>query len=683
MKKLFAYISGALLILNVWVPSAFAQTQKAATLYVGPSTGSFTVGSTFTVSFYVNTGNQFINVVDADILFPADKLQVVSPSTGSSFINVWAIQPSYSNSEGTMSFRGAVPSPGISTSAGLISTVTFRVKSVGTAAIRFGSRSKVLLNDGLGTDILQQTQSGVYTLMLPPPSGPIVTSSSNPDQARWYSQQLVSLSWAGDAGASGYSYVISAEPVDAPDNIVDGHRNSITYSNLPNGRNYFHIKALRDGVWGGVTHFAINIDTELPASFPVSIIPSARTAQHQPVIKFFTTDSDSGLDHYEIKLIPLGAKPYDNKEGKPVDNSLFTETQSPHIPSTLDFGRYDVYVRAYDAAGNYREELQRLDIVPSLFEVIQGQGIEFKNILFIPWSVFWGIALLILLILGVIARKMHWWHRSIDTSHAAGALPSDIGAKLQELKRFQEKYGKVASVFLLIMLVSTMVLTSTARAESGLFAPPVITTVSKDIFNDEIFYAGGRSSEPSVEVILYLQRLEDGQTSSYHVSSDAKGYWFYRHGTFLQTGSYLIWAQAEQGEQLSPPSPQVAMMVASHALQLGTSRFSYEAIYFIAMLLLALIVLILSMAIWYHYHHGKQKHTKFSEEKAKIEESIRRGFALLRRDIEEEMELLSYSKLNKDMSRQEKEREEQLLRDLETVKRQIGEEVWELEKLGE
>jgi alkyl hydroperoxide reductase subunit AhpC len=78
-----------------------------------------------------------------------------------------------------------------------------------------------------------------------------------------------------------------------------------------------------------------------------------------------------------------------------------------------------------------------------------------------------------------------------------------------------------------------------------------------------------------------------------------------------------------------------------------------------------------------------KKHAKFAEEKAKIEESIRRGFALLRRDIEEEMELLSYSKLNKDMSQPEKEREEQLLRDLETVKRQIGEEVWELEKLGE
>ena len=683
MKKFLAYIGGALLMLFALSSCAIAQTQKAATLYVGPATGNSTAGSTSTVSFYVNTGNQFINVVDADILFPPDKLQVVSPSTGSSFINVWAIQPSYSNTEGTMSFRGAVPSPGISTNAGLISTVTFRVKSVGTAAVRFGNKSKVLLNDGLGIDILQQTQSFVYTLLLPPPSGPIVPSASNPDQSRWYDKQLVSLSWAGDVGASGYSYVISNEPVDTPDSIVDGNRNSITYSNLPNGRSYFHIKALRDGVWGGVTHFAINIDTEPPASFPISIIPSARTAQHQPVIKFFTTDVDSGLDHYEIKLIPLGEKSYQEEATKAVESSLFTETQSPYLPSTLDFGRYDIYVRAYDAAGNYREESQRLDIVPSLFEVIQGQGIEFKNIIFIPWSVFWGLMLLVLIILGVVARKMHWWHRHIDSLHANGTLPSDIGAKLQELKKYQEKYGKVASAFLLVALLSIALCSSGARAAEGLFAPPVITTVSRDIFNDEIFYAGGRTNDPSTEIILYLQRLEDGQTSSYRVSADTKGNWFYRHGAFLQSGSYLLWAQAEQGEQQSPPSPQVTLTVASHALQLGSSRFSYEAIYFAAMLLLALIVLILSMAIWYHYHHGRQKHAKFAEEKAKIEESIRRGFALLRRDIEEEMELLSYSKLNKDMSQPEKEREEQLLRDLETVKRQIGEEVWELEKLGE
>ncbi len=32
-------------------------------IYMGPSTGTFTVGSTFTVSVYLNTGDQFVNAI--------------------------------------------------------------------------------------------------------------------------------------------------------------------------------------------------------------------------------------------------------------------------------------------------------------------------------------------------------------------------------------------------------------------------------------------------------------------------------------------------------------------------------------------------------------------------------------------------------------------------------------------
>ncbi len=683
MKKFFAYTTGLVLIFSLWAPFAFSASSKAATLYVSPPTGELTVGSTFTVSFYVDTGNQFINVVDAAILFPPDKLQVISPSTGSSFINVWAIQPSYSNSEGTMSFRGAVPSPGINTSAGLISTVSFRVKSVGSASIRFGQSSKVLLNDGLGTNILQQSQSGVYNLVLPPPSGPIVTSASNPDQTRWYNSQLISLTWSGDTGASGYSYIISDEPVDAPDNIVDGGRTTLTYSNLASGRHYFHIKSLRAGIWGGTTHFAINVDTQPPATFPISISPGSRTSQHQPVISFFTTDADSGLDHYEIKIIPLSLKAPETSKGGFQQTALYSETQSPYIPNVLDFGRYDVYVRAYDTAGNYQEIEQRLDIVQSIFQIIQGQGIEFRNVIFIPWPVFWGFSLLLLIVLGVIARRMHWWHRAADKLRSEGHLPDDTLDKLRQLKEYQQKYGKVVAGLLVALALGSVLLAPSVRAQSSALAPPVITTISKDIFNDEIFYVGGRTVEPSVEVLLYVQGLDNGETNSYHINSDAKGYWFYRHSTFISPGSYLIWAQSQRSEELSPPSPQTTMTVAAHALQLGSSRFSYEAIYFVSMLLLALIVIILALAIWFHYHHGRRKHAKYLEEKAKIEESVRRGFALLQRDIEEEIQLLSYSKQSKELGKQEKDREEQLLKDLEVVKKQIGEEVWELEKLEE
>ena len=70
-----------------------ARAQTGASLYLGPVTGSFAVGDTFTVSLYLNTGGQPVNAVEADLAFPPNKLQVVSPTTGSSFIKIWVNQP--------------------------------------------------------------------------------------------------------------------------------------------------------------------------------------------------------------------------------------------------------------------------------------------------------------------------------------------------------------------------------------------------------------------------------------------------------------------------------------------------------------------------------------------------------------------------------------------------------------
>lgn len=643
MKKFFTYILTALVLVSLWTPYAFSATARAATLYIGPATGAFTVGSTFTLSFFVDTGNQFINVVDATILFPADKIQVVSPSTGASFINVWAIQPSYSNIDGTMSFRGAVPSPGVSTSAGLISTVTFRVKSIGTATVRFGPGSKVLLNDGLGTDILQQSQSGIFTLVLPPPAGPIVVSQTHPDQGRWYNNADAGLSWVGDGGAEGYSYMMSDEPVDRSDNISEGTREGTTFKKLTNGRHYFHIKALRAGVWGGVTDYAVNVDTEAPADFPVEIMPSGRTSEHQPLIKFFTTDAHSGLERYELKIISL----------KTDAKTFFIESQSPYIPASLDFGRYDVIVRAYDIAGNYREVTSRLEIVQGIFEAFSLRG---------PQGIIVTIGLLLLLVLGYIAKHMHLWHKSMG--------PVDVSQKLKELKEYQAKYGKAVLLMLMVVVSAFALYATPAFAQDSNLTPPRITTVSKDLFTDEIFYVGGHTIDPQTEVILYVQRATDSQTSSYHVVSDQDGNWFYRHGAFLGRGSYLVWAQAKEDENLSPPSPQVLITVAQHAVQIGSSRLSYEAIYFVTMVILLAVVLALAIAIGYHYRSGKRKRAKYIIEKQRIDESIKRGFALLRRDIEEEIKRTNTP-------------DPQLIRDLDMVKRHIGEEVWELEKLEE
>lgn len=412
MKRLVLFVLIFISVLAGSVPGVLARTAtgSGATLYMGPATGTFTTGSIFTVSFYVDTSDEFINAVETKILFPPDKIQVVSPSTGSSFINVWAIQPSYSNTAGTISFRGAVPSPGVNTDSGLISTVTFRVKSVGDAIIRFSDDSRVLLNDGLGTDILQQKQSGVYRLTLPPPAGPIVASQTHSDQTRWYSNKNVALSWANDLPADGYSYVLNDSPIDIPDDISEGRKTDAFYSNLSSGRHYFHVKALRAGVWGGTTHFAVNIDADPPAKFPIEIIPGKRTSRHDVIVRFLTTDLESGVDFYEIKIVTLETKGLLSTELLK-QQQFFIESESPYIPPTLPYGSYDVIVRAYDKSGNYVEEVQRLEIVTPLFQIIKDEGISIKEAFVIPWWLAWLFAIVLLIVLGVIALRLEQWHK--------------------------------------------------------------------------------------------------------------------------------------------------------------------------------------------------------------------------------------------------------------------------------
>jgi hypothetical protein len=63
------------------------------------------------------------------------------------------------------------------------------------------------------------------------------------------------------------------------------------------------------------------------------------------------------------------------------------------------------------------------------------------------------------------------------------------------------------------------------------------------------------------------------------------------------------------------------------------------------------------------------------------DESIRRGFAVLRRDIEAELDVVKRAKLTGELSKEEKDKEEQLMRDLESISTYTGKEIWEIEQL--
>lgn len=695
MRRVFSIFLVVLGLVLCLLPSKSVEAVpdiSAASLFLGPATGFYTVGSTFTISLYLNTGGQSVNAIEANLSFPPEKLQVVTPSTGKSLIQVWVDQPSFSNTQGTLRFQGAIPTPGINTGSGLISTVTFRVKQTGVAAVKILDTSRVLLNDGKGTDILGERTGGLYELILPPPAGPLVTSPTHPDQTKWYSANTVGLGWSRGTDVNGFSYVLSGEPIDTPDDISEGVKTSVSYKDLPDGIHYFHIKSLGAGTWGGVTHYAINIDKTPPAGFEVIISPGEKTSRKQPIFDFSTTDAASGIDHYELKIIPL-----DEKARKVLGNNLetdtpfFVEVSSPYYRE-LDIGRYEVVVRAYDRAGNYFQSLKKLQIAPAIFEFIEGEGLSLKGNFIISWLWVWVIALVSFGVLYFVGKKVRGWHREARNSLEAGVhnhpgISEKLGVLREKMKEYGKDFGGDKLPLVLGLIVSigmilglTQLVSAQTMPQPIAVEPPIVTLFPETISNDEILFIGGRAGAPEAEVIVYIQEELTGESISQTIKTDKDGEWFYSFPRFFDAGNYEVWTQLKVGEEVSPPSAKLDLVVARAAIQFGEGRFSYEQLYLVILIILLLLFVAVLVFIGYHLLHHRKKQKILLKEIREAEDSVRRGFLVLRKDIESELAIVRKMKADKGLEVEERNREEKLLRDLEIVNSYIGREVWDIEK---
>ncbi len=656
----------------------FAGSVSAASLSLSPAMGEFEVGNVLETSILLDSEGSAVNALNVELRFPAEKLQLITPTTGNSIISLWTAQPSVDNNAGILRMQGVTPG-GVNVSQGLVTRLRFRVRAPGDAYVKFSDTTRILLHDGAGTDVLRDTSNAVFSLRLPPPLGPVVVSPTHPDQTRWYSTKTSLLQWTTIISeVTGFSYVLNEDPVDLPDDISEGKKQSVTYKDLSDAVHYFHVKSLQGSSWGGITHFTVRVDTTPPAEFPVDILPGERTSERTPIVQFFTTDVLSGIDHYELKVISLSPRA---AEKNPSPEPLYVEARSPFILPELSPGNFDILVRAYDKAENYREETKRLSVTTPFSENFDDKGAYIWEE-YIPWWVLFIILFLIICILFILARILKKWRKSMEHRRMTQVLPQKVTEQLEELKEYHKRYGKLA--VLLLFALSGIFLDSgrtfAQEAESERLPPPLFESVSRDITNEDIFYAGGRTTASNIEVILYVQNARSGEILSKKITSNKEGEWFYRHDTFLAPGVYTLWAQAKAGDQVSPPSPEQSINVRETVLQIGSSRFSYDFLYLALIALLLCVILALLLAILIHWRHGKRLHMLWMKEVREAEDAVRNGFAELRHDIEVELGLLKKLSHSRAFSEEEEKREKELLSDLEKIENTIGKEVLDIER---
>jgi hypothetical protein len=318
-----------------------SRSALAADLFLMPQSQTIYKEDTFIAEIRLNTGEEEVNALEANLEFPPELLEVLDISKGGSILSLWPTEPFFSNSTGKISLTGGIP--GGFKGQGMIAQITFRVKELGKAIINFGDTSQVLLNDGKGTPASLNLSEGTYEIIKMPEGLPKISSSTHPDQNKWYNQNTLHLHWDLKEDVQ-YSYLLSKDPLSMPDETPDKPEGELIwmgdmeYPSLEDGIYYFFLRQkLPNEDWSGKITYRAMVDKTPPEPFELAIAQDPTVFDGKYFLSFYTTDKISGIDYFEIK------------EGK----EDFKRITSPYVLEDQAL-ESKIIVKAVDKAGNER-----------------------------------------------------------------------------------------------------------------------------------------------------------------------------------------------------------------------------------------------------------------------------------------------------------------------------------------
>ncbi len=326
----------------------------AANIILSPLNVTTSVGKTFSVDVLISSNKEAINAVSGLITFPSDTLSVTSISKTGSFISLWAEEPTFSNTGGTVNFEGVALNPGFSGATGKVVTITFKAKEAGNINISVKSGS-VLANDGNATNVLgttggafviieEETKTPVVESAPPAPvkseSTPVITSSTYPDNKKWYPSREASFEWAVPSTVTAVRTLYSEKENAAPSKVYDPPITNRSFTTDTDGIMYMHVQFKNGNTWGTVAHYKFQIDTEGPASLTASFPDGVVTTNQTPSVLILTEDTLSGVDHITMSI-----------DGGEIIKYPIDPSNIYRLPKQVS-GKHTVTIGAVDIAGN-------------------------------------------------------------------------------------------------------------------------------------------------------------------------------------------------------------------------------------------------------------------------------------------------------------------------------------------
>jgi len=115
--------------------------------------GKAQVSENVVIPITIDTKDATINAAEVYLKFNNQELKVISVSKENSFFKLWITdEPKFSNEKAEISFAGGLPTPGFK-GKGVIGSVTVTPLKKGLLYIEYDSKTRVLLNDGVGTAV--------------------------------------------------------------------------------------------------------------------------------------------------------------------------------------------------------------------------------------------------------------------------------------------------------------------------------------------------------------------------------------------------------------------------------------------------------------------------------------------------------------------------------------------------
>ncbi len=326
-----------------------------STLRFQPEWGIYDIGFEQRFTIVVDTGDEPINAVEVGLVFDPGAVEIKALDVASSTCS-YVIENSIDTKEGRAHLSCVIVNSGEENRSLSIVDVVAMPRRTGTFTLSFDSaETKVLANDGLGTNVLRMSQAGSYQVhnfdstffqnvsTTSAASSFVVFSPTHPNQGRWYNAPTARFVWLGKPGVV-YAYELNNLPDTIPSNA---HTTQIPKVDIPipgDGIFYFHLRFVSGGP---VAHYRIQADMSPPSI--TSIHLSADKIFVGDVVRFSFDAEDKASGIQNNYYVDLG-------------NHLFLPVGSQLFVPFLKAGDQKVVLRVYDTAGNYIEKSQTIDV---------------------------------------------------------------------------------------------------------------------------------------------------------------------------------------------------------------------------------------------------------------------------------------------------------------------------------